>query len=48
MDGIEPRDAVQAFSRLRGPSVSSGGVNIVLAFGARMCARSRGRVRLRN
>jgi putative iron-dependent peroxidase len=35
-DGVAPRDAVQAFTRLRGPSVSSGGVNIVLAFGADM------------
>jgi putative iron-dependent peroxidase len=34
VDRLAPVDAVVAFSRLRGPEVSAGGVNVVIAFSA--------------
>ncbi len=33
-NGVTPTDAVASFRRLRAPEVSSGGVNLVIAFGA--------------
>jgi putative iron-dependent peroxidase len=34
--GVGPREAVDAFRRLRTPDVSAGGVNLVVAFGAQI------------
>jgi putative iron-dependent peroxidase len=34
--GVTPADAVASFRRLRTPDVSAGGVNLVVAFGARL------------
>ena len=32
--GVEPEEAIASFRRLRGPEVTAGGVNLVVAFGA--------------